>query len=66
MFDEAQNVEIERLVSLEELLSTLKMFKKYKSLGLDGRPLEFYLEFFNFMGGDILKVLNEIKDNRVV
>lgn len=66
MFDEAQNEDIERSVTLEELQSILKLFKRSKSLGPNGWPIELYLEFFNIIGEDIRKVLNEIKDKGII
>lgn len=48
-----------REVSASELLATLKSFQHDKFLGLDGWPVEFYLGFYDFFGGDLLKVVEE-------
>lgn len=42
-----------------ELESTLKWFKKDKSLGPDRWSMEFYLAFFETLGLDLLKVIDE-------
>jgi len=46
-------------VTPAELEGTLKWFKKDKSLGLDGWSIEFYLEFYNLLGQDLLNVVEE-------
>ena len=44
-----------------KLESTLKWFKKDKSLGLDGWSIEFYLPYFDTLGMDLLKVVEECR-----
>ena len=44
-------------ISLEEVESTLKSFKKYKSPGPDGWPIEFYLAFFDILGPELVNVV---------
>ena len=46
-------------VTMEELESTIKWFQKEKSPGPDGWTIEFYIAFFDTIGGDILKVVEE-------
>lgn len=46
-------------VTLEELESTLKWFKKDKSPGSDGWTIEFYVAFFDLMRRDLLRVIEE-------
>lgn len=46
-------------VTSGELESTLKWFKKDKSLGLDGWTIEFYLAFYDLLGKYLLKVVEE-------
>jgi len=46
-------------VSLGELESTLKWFKRDKSPGPDGWPVEFYLTFFDILGPNLLGVVEE-------
>lgn len=48
-------------VSLAELEGTLKWFKKYKSPGLDGWSIEFYLAFYELLGQDLLNVVEECR-----
>eukprot|EP00253_Pinus_taeda_P021516 PITA_21516 len=51
--------EISAPISREELEVTLKWFQKDKSPGPDGWPIEFYLEFFDTIGNDLLNVVEE-------
>jgi len=44
-----------------ELESMLKWFKKDKSLGPDGWTIEFYLAFYDLLGQDMLKVVEECR-----
>jgi len=46
-------------VTMGELESTLKWFKKDKSPGPDGWPVEFYLAFLDIVGPDLLGVVEE-------
>eukprot|EP00253_Pinus_taeda_P030670 PITA_30670 len=46
-------------VTAEELEGVLKWFKKDKSPGPDGWTIEFYLAFFDILGQDLLKVVEE-------
>ena len=46
-------------VSALELLATLQPFQRYKSPSLDGWTVEFYIGFYDFLGGDLLKVVQE-------
>jgi hypothetical protein len=50
-------------VSEKELLVVMNSFQKGKSLGPDGWPIEFYLGFFDLLGNDILKVVEESRKN---
>ena len=54
-------------VTLTEVEAALKSFKKDKSLGFDGWPVEFYLAFFDLLGHDLVKMVETSrKDGRVV
>ena len=46
-------------VSDAELLATLKTFQRNKIPGPDGWPVEVYITFYDFIGGDLLKVVEE-------
>ena len=46
-------------VTIQELESTLKWFKKDKSPGPNGWPVEFYLAFYDLLGRDLLEVIEE-------
>lgn len=56
--------EVEELiapVTVLELEGTLKWFKKDKSPGPDGWTIEFYLAFYELLGNDLLKVVEECR-----
>eukprot|EP00253_Pinus_taeda_P006367 PITA_06367 len=46
-------------VTVEELEGVLKWFKKDKSPGRDGWTIEFFLAFFDVLGQDLLRVVEE-------
>lgn len=48
-------------ITLGELEITLKWFKKDKIPGLDGWLIEFYLDFFDIIGNDILQFIEEFR-----
>jgi len=50
-------------VSEKELLEVLDSFQKGKSPGSDGWLIEFYLGFYDLLGSDILKVVEESRKN---
>ena len=52
--------------TLQDVEGVLKGFKKDKSLGPDGWPVEFYVHFFDLIGKDILNVIEDSRlDGRV-
>jgi len=57
--EEEDSKDLEGPVSMAELESTIKWFQKEKSPGSDGWTIEFYIAFFELLGGDILKVIEE-------
>ena len=46
------------LVTLSEVEAALKTFKKDKSSGPDGWPVEFYLAFFDLLGPDLVNLVD--------
>jgi hypothetical protein len=50
-------------VTEQELLVVMKSFQKGKSPGPDGWSIEFFLGFFDLLGNDILKVVEESRKN---
>jgi len=48
-------------VTMNELENTIKWFQKEKSPCPDGWTIEFYLAFFDIIGADILRVVEEIR-----
>lgn len=57
MFDEALNDKIFHQVSEEELLRTMKLFKRDKCLGPNGWSIEFYIHFFELIKTYLLKMV---------
>eukprot|EP00253_Pinus_taeda_P024074 PITA_24074 len=57
--NEEDSADLSAPVTIEELESTLKWFKKEKSPGLDGWNIEFYIAFFDLIGKDLLRVVEE-------
>ena len=55
--------ELTSIVTQVELEGTLQWFKKYKSPRPDGWTIEFYRGFFDLIGGDLLKVIEESRTN---
>ena len=49
---------LSRPVSLLEIELSLKYFKKYRSPGPDGWPVEFYLHFFDLLSPVLLKTID--------
>jgi hypothetical protein len=61
--EEEDNQKLMAVVTEKELLEVIHSFQKGKSLGPDGWPIEFYLGFFDLMGHDVLKVVEESRVN---
>lgn len=57
MFDEASNEQIFKPVSEDELLTTMKSFKKDKSPSPDGWTIEFLIHFFDIIKADLLRMV---------
>ena len=53
IFNAKDNEEINVLITLNKLKVTLSIFKKYKSIGLDGWTMEFYKYFFDLVGLEV-------------
>ena len=54
IFSEEEGLRIVDLVTLYEILTTLKGFIVSKSLGPDGWTFEFFIFFFDLIGEDLL------------
>lgn len=57
--DQDEEEELIQEVTLGELEDTLKCFNKDKIPGPDGWSIEFYLAFFELIGPDLLRVVEE-------
>jgi hypothetical protein len=64
MVTEEISEELFNPVTKEELISVLQNFKKDKSPGPDGWSVEFYIEFFDLLGMDLLWVVEEVRTSR--
>jgi hypothetical protein len=56
-----EGLKVVELVTLVEILTTLKGFKVSKIAGLDGWTVEFFLAFFYLLGEDILGMVEETR-----
>jgi hypothetical protein len=59
LFLEEEGKSIVEPVLFSEVLSTLKGFAKSKNLGRDGWIVDFFLEFFDILGHNILEAVEE-------
>jgi hypothetical protein len=57
---EEENERMYRAVTREELICFLNSYKKYRSPGPYGWTMEFYIEFFDLLGEDLLRVVEEV------
>ena len=57
--EENKKVQCDKKLTEEELLATLRKFKKDKSPGLDGLTAEFYLQFWDLLKEKLMQVYNE-------
>eukprot|EP00253_Pinus_taeda_P034161 PITA_34161 len=57
--DQEDSEELLKEVTMAELEATLKWFKKDKSPGPDGWTIELYLAFFDLLGNDLLKIVED-------
>lgn len=58
-FSVNEGKEVVKPISMNEILNVLNGFSKYKSLGLDGWTVEFFLEFFDLVGPKLVVVVEE-------
>lgn len=58
MIKEEANL-INRFVCLREIKDTLFQFSKDKSPGPDGWTIEFFMDLFDLLGEDLIKVVEE-------
>jgi hypothetical protein len=61
--EEEERESLMALVTEQELLTIMKSFQKGKSPGPDGWSIEFFLDFFDLLGNDILKLVEEYRQN---
>lgn len=64
--DQEDALDLNKDVTMGELEATLKWFKRDKSLGPDGWPVEFYIAFFELLGEDLLKVIEDCRITRPI
>eukprot|EP01018_Ginkgo_biloba_P020451 Gb_39782 [translate_table: standard] len=61
MENEEDNARVFREVSKEELFHILSTFRKDRSLGPDGWTANFFLDFFDLLSDDLLRVVEEVR-----
>ena len=64
MIPAEKDVDLTCQVTLGEVEIALKSFKKDRSPGPDGWPIEFYLHFFDLMGSDLLSAVDMTRVSR--
>jgi hypothetical protein len=63
MVTEEDNHILEKPCSLEDIQNILKGFTKDKIPGPDGWTVEFFLHYFELVGGDLLGMVEESRQN---
>ncbi|KAJ8018592.1 hypothetical protein HOLleu_43331 [Holothuria leucospilota] len=58
--DNNQKNKLNLPISSDEIYSALRRTPKNKTPGIDGLPYEFYLDFYDLIGSDLLAVFNDI------
>jgi len=66
MFDNDLNDQIYQLITVEELMATMKSFSRDKSPGPDGWSIEFLIHFFDIIKDELLKMVEEIRIKRSI
>ena len=66
MFIEEDHILMERMVTLDEVKETLKLFVKDKSPGTDGWMVEFFGHCFDLLESEISEAVEESRSNRAV
>jgi hypothetical protein len=61
MLEDEDNEELFKEVSREELSKFLSSFQKDRCPGPDRWLVEFYLDFFEFIGDDLLRIMEEVR-----
>jgi len=64
--DEDGNRELMAAISEEELKTVLGSFQKDKSPGPDGWSIEFFLDLFDFLGNDLLAVIEDSRSSGII
>ena len=64
--DDSDREELCKEVSKKEVLGVMKSFSKNRTPGIDGIPIEFYLENWNIIDNDFIEIVKYIIENRVL
>ena len=59
--EEEDNISLMKEVTEGELKEVLQSFQKDKILGLDGWTIEFFIDLFELLGGDLLRVVEDTR-----
>lgn len=65
-FKEKDQALVGGLVSMAEVERSLKAYAKDKSPGPDGWTIEFYLQFFDFLGGELVASIEDARVSGVI
>ena len=57
---------LDRPIQLDEIRKVLTCMSRNKSPGIDGLPVEFYYQFFDIVGKDLLLIYNEIFEKEIL
>jgi hypothetical protein len=61
MVNEEDNVQMMKEISFEELMFVMNSFQKEKILGPDKWPIEFFNDFFDVIGEDLMCMIEEVR-----
>ena len=66
MVDDSKNEDLFKPVSWEKLLTSLIVFQRDKNFGSSGWPMGLFVELFDRIGDDLLKVVQETTTSRKI
>jgi hypothetical protein len=61
MVNDDENAQLFKEISSEELVVVMSSFQKEKSLGSDGWPIEFFIDLYDVVGLDLLRMVEEVQ-----
>jgi hypothetical protein len=61
MVEEEYNAHLFKEITSEELVMIMSSFQKERSHGLDGWPIEFFIDFYDVLGVDLLRMVEKVR-----